>query len=212
MNPTITTPPAELPVNLDTVKSHLAITGTDDDPRILDLIATAADYVGLHFGIALLTTGYLYTLQAFGQARAPDSDFWFSAVPYGDRCGATITLPRGPLIAVQSVKYRDDDNVLQTISASNYQVDTRSCPGRIVPMQSYQWPLPGPFINAVEIEFTAGYGPTAENVPPQIRHAITMLVGHWNESREAYVGSAFEMRTVPEGFDDLLGSFKHRRF
>jgi len=42
-------------------------------------------------------------------------------------------------------------------------------------------------LNAFEVDFTAGYGDEADDVPGPIRHALKLLVAHWFERREVVV-------------------------
>lgn len=69
-----------------------------------------------------------------------------------------FTLPASPLVSVSSIKYTDQNNVEQTLSTSNYAVDTASSPGR--------WrftgaaTVPGVYDspNAVRVRYIAGFG------------------------------------------------------
>jgi uncharacterized phiE125 gp8 family phage protein len=42
-------------------------------------------------------------------------------------------------------------------------------------------------LNAFEVDFTAGYGDEADDVPGPIRHELKLLVAHWFERREVVV-------------------------
>jgi uncharacterized phiE125 gp8 family phage protein len=66
-------------------------------------------------------------------------------------------------------------------------------------------------INAVEVEFIAGYGAGAASVPSPIRLAIIHLVCHWFENREPFKDSALEMRPVPYTLDLLIMPWRHLR-
>jgi len=60
---------------------------------------------------------------------------------------------------------------------------------------------------AVEIDYTAGYGSAATDVPAGLRQAMLSLVGHWFENREAVL-MAGSGAVVPAGFDDLVQSYR----
>ena len=60
-------------------------------------------------------------------------------------------------------------------SSSNYLVDTASNPGRVALNQNSVWPTGLRSVNAVEIEFTAGYG-TATDVPEAIKQGILLWI------------------------------------
>jgi uncharacterized phiE125 gp8 family phage protein len=67
----------------------------------------------------------------------------------------------------------------------------------------------GDKVNAVEIEFIAGYGATAAAVPSPIRLAITHLVSHWFENREPF--SSGQMYQVPSTFEMILMPYRFLR-
>lgn len=98
-------------------------------------------------------------------------------------CGREIILPRPPLISVTSITYTDADGAAQTLTASNYSVDIRNTPGRLVLKNDYSWPETDDIPNAVVVAYTAGYGTTPSSVPQGLRVAIRYLVTHWFENR-----------------------------
>jgi uncharacterized phiE125 gp8 family phage protein len=179
------------PVSVAEVKNHLRITDNYEDTLISGLIASARRIVEQYTRRSLVNQTW----------RLYRDDF-----PYSD----TIELPFPPLVSVTHVKYYDQDEALQTLSPSQYQTDNRSTPGLIVLSEDGAWPLTeGDKVNAVEIEFIAGYGATAAAVPSPIRLAITHLVCHWFEHREPY--SATNMMTVPHTFEMILMPYRFLR-
>lgn len=107
--------------------------------------------------------------------------------------------PRPPLISVQSVKFFDTDDVETTYPASQYFIDLNSEVGRLALNHGEVWPTTTlrP-INAVIIDFTTGYGPTAAAVPDSVKNAIYLYCTYMYENREGEDG------TVPKAFFDLL--------
>ena len=110
-----------------------------------------------------------------------------------------IDFPRPPLISVDSVKYYDTDDAETLFAASNYFVDLNSEVGRLSLNYGISWPTvtlrP---INAVIIEFTAGYGADATTTPDSVKNALYLYCTHMYENRESENG------TVPREFYDLL--------
>ena len=104
-----------------------------------------------------------------------------------------IEIPLPPMLAapVPVVTYYDTDDTVATFASTYYFVDTVSEPARIMLNYSETWPSttlrPA---NAVCVEFTAGYGATAADVPQVVRQAMLLLVGHWHEQREAVLTGA----------------------
>jgi uncharacterized phiE125 gp8 family phage protein len=120
--------------------------------------------------------------------------------------GEPAWLPRPPLIAVASVKYIDSTGVQQTLDPSTYQVDNKSAPGRFSLAYAKSWPSVRPQMNAIEIEYTCGYGAEPEAVPEPIRHAIMMTVAHWNEHRETV--NDFALHDVPMSAEWALQPYR----
>lgn len=123
-----------------------------------------------------------------------------------------IQIPMAPVSAVSSVKYYDANAVLTTMSGSLYQADIVSEPARIV-LASGQavWPITTlDKINAVEIEFTAGYA-TAGDVPAGIKHAIKLAAASLYSNREDEAqGQGFNLAT--RTFERMLYPYRLFRF
>lgn len=158
-------PPAMEPIALDAVKAHLRVDVTDDDALIAAFITAAREYCEGFQNRAYITQTW---------------QLWLDAWP----AGGEIRIPRSPLQSVSSVRYYGADNTEYILAPTDYLVDTKSEPGRIVLAYGKNWPSvtlrPA---NAVCVEFTAGYGDVA-TVPQRVKQAILLLVGHWYDSRE----------------------------
>ena len=112
--------------------------------------------------------------------------------------GSCIEFPRPPLISVDSVKYYDTEDTENVFGSGNYFVDLNSEVGRLSLNYGVAWPTvtlrP---LNAVIIEFTAGYGADADVVPDSVKNAIYLYCTYMYENREAE-------NTFPKEFYDLL--------
>jgi uncharacterized phiE125 gp8 family phage protein len=155
-----------------------------DDALITDDIEIARKYCEEYQSRAYITQTWEMVLDAF-----PDDDEY-------------ITLQRAPLISVTHVKYRDSSGTLQTMSASDYVVDTYSEPGRIYLAKDESWPTTYGQANDITIRYVSGYGATAASVPMHIKHAILMMLAHIYENREGV--SSIAHGAVPFGITDLL--------
>lgn len=186
----IITPAAAYPVTLTEARAHLRIDDTAEDTLITTLITMATDYAELRMGRAIINQTWGQYLDEF-----PSEDY--------------IEVKFPPLSSVTHVKYYDTSNVLQTLSSSDYEVDTISEPGiiRLVPTAS--WPGTYDKLNAVIITFIAGYGAASTNVPELIRGAIKLLISHFFENREAInVGVAIVAEIpIPKAIDDIFNQF-----
>jgi len=109
-----------------------------------------------------------------------------------------MMLPKGPVQSVTSVKYFDTEEVEQTVSASDYVLDSASDPAWVVKAEDATWPTVADGVNNVTIRFVAGYSA----VPPELKAAILLLVAHFYDNRST--------GTFPQAVQDLLTN--HRSF
>jgi uncharacterized phiE125 gp8 family phage protein len=85
-----------------------------------------------------------------------------------DNFPAAIKLDKARVLQVEHVKFYDVDGVQRTLDPADYQVDAESEPGYIVPAPGKAWPATAQRINAVEVQYRAGYGPDHTSVPAGI--------------------------------------------
>lgn len=165
----VVTAPAGEPVTLSEVKLWSRITSTYDDDLLSGLITSARQHFDGRepwIGRALLTQTWDYFLNEF---------------PVWDLC-----IPLPPLQSITTLKYTDTVGVQQTLASTEYTVDIKSTPGRVVPAFGKFWPSTQcDTPNAVEIRFVAGYGALAAAVPAEIRSWIKQAAGFLYENREA---------------------------
>lgn len=162
----LVTAPTVEPVSLIEAKTHLRVLHDDDDTQIASLITAARQMV---------ESGESWSLE-----RSLVTTTWRLRL---DRFPKCIELPRPPLIAVTSITYRDTAGSTQTLSPSLYTVSTDMEPARIVPTYGNVWPNVQGHVDDVSVTFTAGYGPTAADVPQAIKQAILLGVSDLYENR-----------------------------
>jgi uncharacterized phiE125 gp8 family phage protein len=169
-------------VTLAEAKLHLRVTATDEDALIDSYLDAATQWAEVYQGRKYLS-----------QTCVDYLDAW-----------PTVIRPRWlPLFVVTSIQYIDDGGTLQTWDADEYDVDSDTEPGRIVPAYGESYPSIRGDVNGIIVTYTAGYGTDAEDVPGEIRTAILMIVAHWYANREAV--SDLSMAEVPMGAHALLG-------
>jgi uncharacterized phiE125 gp8 family phage protein len=183
----ITTEPTVEPVTTAEMRAHLRVDDTTEDTYIDTLITAARIFAEQHTDRQFITATYVMRMDEFP--------------------ADVIRMPRPNLLTVTSIVYLDSSNVSQTMSASDYQVDIASLPGRVLPAYGETWPTTYPSLNAVTITFTAGYGAAATAVPAPVKHAIKMLAAHWFESREPVVVGTI-VAEVPMTVKSLLGPYR----
>jgi uncharacterized phiE125 gp8 family phage protein len=187
----LVTGPGE-PVSLVEVKSHSRIDMPDDDVLLSGLITAARqkfDGRDAWYGRALMTQTWDLFLPRF--PCAPD-------VAYDSMIGISVPLP--PLQSVTSITYTDPAGNPQTLAGSEYVVDTKCEPGRIVPAYGKGWPATRDVVNAVAVRFVAGYGTSSTTVPQEIRDWIKQAVDYRYLNRGA--------TDLPSSFYWSLASYK----
>lgn len=122
-----------------------------------------------------------------------------------------IELPVSPVSVVSSVNYYDATTEVTTVGTTLFQQDIEDydLPARLVPLAETVLPVLQNRLNAVSIDFTAGYGDSPNDLPPRIRQCILFLVAHWYAQREPVIsGTAILANKVPWTFDSTLNSFR----
>ena len=171
----IAAPTAE-PVSIAEARAHCKIDGTDDDAGIARRILAARTYVEQLTERAIPVQTLEMTMDDF---------------PIG-----TIELPRAPAASVTSIKYTDTNGAQQTVSASDYVLDSSTVRPRVALAFGKSWPATQQTAGNVIIRFVAG-----EDQPPEpIRQAILLLVAAWDENRAGF-------DAVP-GVDALLAPYQ----
>lgn len=171
---TLYAPLAE-PVHLDEVKSWLRMDTTAEDALIQALIRSARTYAEQFLGRALVNQTLIWASDSFYRLVS------LGGLPLGSTLGALggggyvsfalpeaailgltpfgtpLRLPSPPLLAVDSIQYTDPDGTLQTMASADYQVDKLTEPARLLPAYGKAWPSTRAVLNAVKIQFRAGY-------------------------------------------------------
>lgn len=165
-------PPAAEPLTLAEVRPHLKEYAGDAevDAYITSLIPVARRMCEERTERTLITTPWTLSLDAF-----PDA----------------IELPQPPIIEITAVRYLDPAGSEQTINLADLYLDRASEPGWLVPGPGKAWPATLNRINAVTVEYTAGYGATGASVPEPLRHWMLAAIQHMHNERGWDVPDAF---------------------
>jgi len=180
------TAPTSTVISLSEAKAFLRIDSDydDDNTYITSLINVATQVVEEFTRRRLMTQTY--------------NIFYDEFPPY-------IDLQVGDVASVTHIKYYDADNTLQTLAASNYDVDTKVRPGRIYESETGDFPNTYERPNAVEVEFIVGG--TASDVPAPIVQAIYIIVGRYYENRQDVVMGT-QVNELPLMVDHLLTPYR----
>lgn len=178
------TAPAELPVSLAEAKAHLRVTSANEDALITNLIKAATSHTEQLTGRAIVTQTWMKVLDNF------PSD--------------AIEL-KASLGSVTEIKYVDPDGAEQTLDPAHYQIDPYRLPGWVMPAYGYDWPEARATVNSVKVKFVCGFG-NAASVPPDIKSALLLLIGHLYENREASTDRA--LTEVPFAYEALISPYR----
>lgn len=171
------TPPASEPVLLNEAKTYLRITDSDD-AFINALITAVRQRFEEWAGRSLITQTWTLWLDGFPlreKNSSPREGYYELPVAHYDALQRVIEIPRPPLISVTSLKTYDTANNTTVFNSSNYLVDAVSTPGRLALNPGATWPAGLRGVNAVEIEFVAGFG-NAADVPESIKQGMLLWV------------------------------------
>jgi uncharacterized phiE125 gp8 family phage protein len=194
-------------------------TGTKKYLRAVATVATAA----CDFGVNIVRSGAAgveddLLTRLITAAREDCEDFqrrayitrtyelWLDAWPDGDR----IEIPMPILQAVNSVTYYDTNGDDYDLTEDDdFIVDTENEPGQVVLAYGKAWPsITLRPVNGICIEFDAGYGAAAADVPAAVKQAMLLLIGHLYENREAVTEKSTGV--LPMAVESLL--WKNRVF
>lgn len=180
------TPPALEPVTLAEAKLHARIDHDLEDGLLATFIAAARQHGEQLTGRQFVEAEYELSLDGF---------------PCGDD---PIELPKPPLQSVQAVSFLAPDGVTQSMSASDYAVDTSGLFGRIYPADGSVWPAARRRRNAVIINFRTGWPVVigAPSTPDSIKSWLLCRVTGLYEQRESFTGRS--VSALPGDFLDGL--------
>ena len=179
--PVRTVAPTETPITVGELKEHVRQTGDDENDTLSAMIDAATAYLDGYSGVL----GRCLVTQTWAQS--------FDGFPDGD----DLRLPF-PDVAAVTVTYRDDADVLQTLSASSYRLAADALGSKVALDDDATWPTTAIRPDAVTVTMTAGYG-AASAVPAILKHAVKTLAAAMYEGREGQMtGSpAFDMWIAP---------------
>jgi uncharacterized phiE125 gp8 family phage protein len=185
MGLTLKVAPSVEPVTLAEAKLHCKMDSADDDALITALIVAARQQAEHRTNRALVTQQWELTLEAF-----PD----------------LIELPKPALVSVQSVKYLDDNGVLQTLASTEYQVVISELIGYIQPAFGKTWPSCRVQPDSVVVAYTCGYG-AADAVPQSIKAWMLMAIGTMYNQREGIITGTIVAEVPRDFFAGLLDPY-----
>lgn len=183
----LVTPAAAQVVSLAEAKAHLRVFHDDDDAYIAALIDSANDWLAGE-------SSWL------GRAVAP-STWEYTTCEFPPGC---FYLPKPPLISVTSVYYTPSGGGAEVEILGFRAIDVgASGGGYLLPAKNTTWPATDGEPESVRVRFVAGYNA----VPPSIKHAALLMIGHWFEHRES--ATELGVSELPMAVDALLYPYRN---
>ena len=155
-----------------------------------------------------LITIYIKVIREWVEAetkRALITQTWTMSMD-GFPSAGLIEIPKRKLQSITSIKYIDEDGVQQTWDNSLYEVDIKSDPGRVQPIDGETYPATKAKLGAIEIEFVAGYGLAGSDVNQTLIMAMLLSFGHLYQNRESVVIGTIAQE-VPQTAKDMIKPF-----
>lgn len=179
MNPVkLITPSTLEPVTLQEAKAHLKVTSNDEDTLIQMYLNAAIKRVENYRQSVVMSSEWELYLKIW-----PTS----------------ANLQKHPVTAINSVKYYDDNNTLQTVTSSNYRLQDFRVPCRIEFDSDFDTPSTYDREYPIVVNFQAGYL-AASSVDAVIKHVCLLELGTYHEMRQtemAGIGlAAVQMKNV----------------
>lgn len=179
------TPPATQPVTIATLADHLRIAQsapeTEQSAELGRLIDAATTHIERRLDTALIAQSWRWQVERW--------------------CDAAL-FPLAPVITVETVDLVNGDGT-RTLW-TGWRLKTSASRPRLAVQSAQLWSLI-PTDGHAEIRFTVGYGTSPEDVPPDLRHAVLLLAGHYFENREAIADPA---APIPLGVASLLAPYR----
>lgn len=177
--------PAIEPVAVEEMRAHLRLNGSEEDSSLSGFLKAARTHIEQATRRALISQSWRLYL-----------DGW--------PVGRIVRLPVSPVQSVDQITVYDRDGNASQLQSSDWQLDRSTQPERVKIKLGVG--LPASDMMAAEIDFTAGYGAAASDVPENFRQAVRLLAGHWFEHREA--GTDLAVASLPQGLDRLLSTVR----
>ena len=174
------TAPATQIVSTADMKTYLQVDDATDDTEITEAIVASRQAIESYTGRSLINTVWNLWLDGWPRdksAENPPEGVHNLPINSFDETLRYIVIPRPQLVSVASVKYYDTDDTVATFSSTKYFVDTKSEHGRVCLNDGENWPtvLLRPH-NAIDIEFTGGYGTATTDIPDAVLLAMKQMV------------------------------------
>ena len=167
------------------LRDYVRVDDEIDDILIMDMGKAATNIIASRIGITVSASPSTWRLAL---DQAPNSEN-----PY-------IELLNPPIQSIDSVTTYSNDNTQSVVDPSNYYLDDFSMVPKLI-FENYNFPSNLRAVNAVEVEYTAGYM-SLDDIPEGIKVAISEFFAFIYEHK-GDDETGIELRLTPAFFDNL---------
>ena len=195
----LVTGPAAEPVTVAEMRAWLRISGAQDDALLGTLIATARQHIEQELNRAFITQSWIYLGNRAPARQIPFIGNSMDLVPAlipeyeGQGYSTDATMPVlnllfPPLQTVEAITTYSLDDLATIEDEGKYNVIADVEPGAIFLKNGQSWTDRRPILG-FQVEFTCGYGDTADDVPAIAKMGIMQFVARLYTNRGDSLGS-----------------------
>lgn len=181
--------PAEEPVSLAEAKAFLRLDDNTEDALVTTLVAASRLHVEGTTARALVAQTWRLVTDCWPVDRA-------------------VRLPVAPLLSLTAVTAYDEAGDAHALDLAQFEADAAT-PRLLLPPELESMPVLRER-QGIEIDYVAGYGATAADVPADLKQAVLVLVAYWFEHRDLAVLSG-PNSVAPSGFERLVAGYRRAR-
>jgi len=180
--------PATEPLSLGEAKAFLKVEDAAEDGLIATLIAAARLHVEGTTGRAAVAQTWRLVLDAWP-------------------LDGEVRLPVGPVQSLVAVTGYDDEGEAHELELGQFALFG----GELLLVPANVEGAPGlRRRRGLEVDYVAGYGSEADDVPADLRQAMLALVAYWHANRDAVI-VAGSGAVVPSGFERMIAPYRRVR-
>lgn len=196
MGLSVVEPPESDPLTLIEAKSHLRVTGTDEDGDIAGYIIGAREWIESQTHLKLIT-------QTLDLTVDDDWPYVLARGYYRSR----IEFPVKPVASVTSISYVDANGTTQALAANQYALRNDGPVPYIEPAYNVTWPVVRRQTAAITVRFVAGSA--VSDIPEPLRQAMRLLVAHQYEERQ--IVNAASVAEIPMALEAMISPYRFTR-
>lgn len=156
-------PPEVEPLTLDYAKTFLRVDTGDDDALITDLIRAARERIETMINGALITRQRRLTTRQFSRNG--------------------LCIHHHPVLSIHAIRAADHAGAHVDVALEDVAINLR-CQPPIITLKNHQaWQNLLSGTAYIEVDFTAGFGAAADDIPMPLRQAVMLLLAQSYEFR-----------------------------